>query len=234
MSPPGLVQLPDRPESVDTHLETMGGSNAALSLRTAGNVCKPGAPSFPQMRQRLRRGWRICVRHGRSARLPAGLASLAVLLAACNTAPKPKTITMAALESAPSAPTAGIERLIVSDPLALQEMCTPLGRRLGLVQVRCRSDWIRLARAVPQIGPCPDLRHGMLVGLACWAGTPVDGHWPLRIDAVRVHDGAGLVEADFHGGSYLPDGTTFLEIAHVAGMSAVLAVDINGTTFYPE
>ena len=39
---------------------------------------------------------------------------------------------------------------------------------------------------------------------------------------------------DFEGGSFLPDGTTFLEAAQYDGLAAVLIVDVNGTRFYPE
>jgi hypothetical protein len=74
----------------------------------------------------------------------------------------------------------------------------------------------------------------MVVGLACWAGTPLDGQWPIDIACVRVHGGAGIVQARFIGGTFQPDGTAVLVTAHVPGLAAVLAADVNGTTFCPE
>jgi hypothetical protein len=123
---------------------------------------------------------------------------------------------------------------VVADPLPLRELCIPLGPRLGLIQIRSARQWDLLARAAPQLGQCPDFSRGILVGLICWAGTPLDGHWPIRLDSVQVRDGAGLVHADFRGGTYLPDGVAFLEIAHVPGLATVLVVNVNGATFYPE
>jgi hypothetical protein len=49
-----------------------------------------------------------------------------------------------------------------------------------------------------------------------------------------VTDGGGLVNATFAAGSYLPDGTGYAETAYVDGLYAVLVVDVNGTSFYPE
>jgi hypothetical protein len=170
---------------------------------------------------------------------PAGLGGAVCLvllpwLSACSSLSAPQTITLATLENAPPAATTEGRRVIVSDTTALRDMCTPLGPRLGLLQVRSAAQWARLVRAAPQIGPAPDFGTGIFIGIACWAGTPVDGHWPIHIDTVRVHDGAGLVTGAFEGGSYLPDGTAVLETAHVKGLMAVLAVDLNGTTFYPR
>ncbi len=74
----------------------------------------------------------------------------------------------------------------------------------------------------------------MLVGIACWAGTPIDGGWPIQLETVRVQSGGGLLNAKFNGGSYLPDGTARLETDYVKGLATVLVVDIDGTSFYPE
>jgi len=116
---------------------------------------------------------------------------------------------------------------------AVRELCTPLGSRLGLLQIRSPGEWERLASAVPAIGQPPDLRRGMLVGLVCWAGTPADGHWPVRIDAIRACGGDGIVEASFLGGSYLPDGTGFIETAYADGVHRVLAIEVDGVVFRP-
>lgn len=143
-------------------------------------------------------------------------------------------ITMDTLENAPPVATTAVQHAVIADPTALRELCTPLGPRLGLIQVRSVAEWTRLTRLAPHLGPPPDFRTGMLIGLASWAGTPLDGRWPVHINKVRVHDGAGLVTGAFEGGSYLPDGTAVMETAHVQGLAAVLAVDLNGTTFYPR
>lgn len=156
------------------------------------------------------------------------------LLCACTATTGSRTVTMATLEDAPTSPLERPEQRVVADPQVLRELCTPLGPRLGLLQVRCQADWRRLANAAGPIGACPDLREGIVLGLACWAGTPIDGQWPVHIQAVRVCEGGGLVQADFETGSYLPDGTARLETAHVKGLGTVLAVDVNGTMFYPK
>jgi len=186
--------------------------------------------------QRVRTGAGLCktspVRRVRW--LSVVVAAAALLQGACDTLPPTRTITLSALENAPPRPASADERIMVPDAEALMRLCTPLGPRLGLLQVRSSEEWDRLAQIVPWLGHCPDLRHGILIGLACWAGTPVDGQWPIRIDSVQVTEGAGLVRACFHSGSYLPDGVAYLEIAHVKGLAAVLVVDVDGTTFYPD
>ena len=187
-------------------------------VRTGRTLCKPPARRGPD-NQPLRLLLTVVV---------------ALMLPACRSVSAPRTITLAALEQAPTATATTYEHVVVANPQPLRALCTPLGPRLGLVQIRSAQQWALLAQAAPHLRPCPDLRRGILVGLVCWAGTPVDGHWPIRIDGVQVREGAGLVRADFRGGTYLPDGVTFLETAHVPGLAVVLAVDVNGATFYPE
>ncbi len=123
---------------------------------------------------------------------------------------------------------------MVSDAAPLRALCTPLGPRLGLIQVRSATEWEQLARALPQVVHQPGYRTGTLIGLVCWAGTPVDGRWPVHIDRIRAQDGAVHLHADFRPGTYLPDGTARLETAHLGGSATVLAVDVNGTTFFPD
>jgi hypothetical protein len=125
-------------------------------------------------------------------------------------------------------------RTVVGDSRALQDVCTPLGPRLGLLQVRSPDQWNRLARILRLTRPCPDFGRGTLVGIVSWAGAPLDGAWPVRLDSVQVADGGGLVNATFSTGSYLPDGTAYAETAFVQDLQAVLVVNVNGTTFYPE
>lgn len=166
--------------------------------------------------------------------LALGLILAAGLGTGCRPAAAPRTITVAALEGAPPAPKTAQRRLIIADAAALRRVCYPLGSRLGLLQIRSAKEWERVARELPQLGPCPDLTRGAVVGLACWTGTPVSGGWPVTLAAIRVHEGAGLVEGDFHAGTYLPDGVAYVETAHVHGLRTVLIVDVSGTTFYPD
>ena len=117
---------------------------------------------------------------------------------------------------------------------ALGDAFRPLGARLGLVQVNSAEQWARLARLAPGLGPCPDLSGGSVVGLASTIGMPLNGRWPIHVQSVRAHEGAGLLVARFDGGSYLPDGTAYLETMYVPDLATVLVVEVNGVRFYPE
>jgi hypothetical protein len=175
-------------------------------------------------------------RVGKQTRRPGPLTASAVLLALLAggcTGPAPRTISAAALESAPPRRPDGAQRCIVTQASALRHLYQPLARRFGLIQIRTPKDWEVLASVAPVRGPCPDLSRGTLVGLLSETGTPLDGEWPLRWYAVRVHDGAGLLEASFHAGSFLPDGATYLETAYVPDLLAVLVVSVDGTWYYP-
>lgn len=170
-------------------------------------------------------------------RQQAYLAAVAMLLgalSACNALHVQRTISLHTLEAAPATRPRATRRHIVSDPAALRPLYRPLGRRLGLIHVCDQDDWEQLARATPQIGHCPNLRRGIVVGLVSEAGTPLDGGWPFRWKAIRLHKGAGLIEADFNAGNYLPDGTTWLETAYVEGLKRVLVVSVDGSRHYPS
>ena len=184
--------------------------------------CKP-----PNVPRRSRRAGR------RQAALLACATALLALLA-CSMHRVPQTVTVHSLETAPSMRPRETRRAIVAESTSLHDLCSPLGGRLGLIQVRSARDWSRLARVVPQLGPCPDFSRGMIVGLASWTGLPVDGEWPICLESVRLRHGAGLVAARFHSGSYLPDGTTYVETAFVENLNAVLILDVNGVRFYPD
>jgi len=162
-----------------------------------------------------------------------GLAAL-LLLPGCLLPPPTKTVTLSALEAAPATPLPGSQRLVASDSPALRSLCTPLGPRLGLLQVRNAADWRLYREVVPTAEKCPNLQRGSIVGIVCWAGTPLDGKWPVRVDAVKVEEGGGLLKARFHGGTYQPDGIAYLETGYVPGLRSVLVVSVNGTSFYPQ
>ena len=155
------------------------------------------------------------------------------LLVGCVGSLTPKTVSLQALEQAPPAAAQPVAHAVVASADTLRGLCTPLGPRLGLIQIRSVAEWTRLARAAGLVQACPDLRRGMLVGLLCWAGTPVDGGAPIRIRSVHTKDGGGLLRAQFAGGSYLPDGTAYLDTEFVPDLNSVLAVDVNGTLFAP-
>ncbi len=125
-------------------------------------------------------------------------------------------------------------RLTVTDSEAVWTLCTPLGSRLGLLQVRDAEAWERVGAAVPALGERPDMRRGIVIGLMYRAGTPANGRWPARIEGVRSCDGAGIVEASFAGGSYLPDGTGLLEVVYVSGVDRILAVEVDGVIFLAD
>lgn len=152
---------------------------------------------------------------------------------ACTWHPPRRTISLQTLITAPTLERLPTRQYIAADPAALRPLSQSLGGRITLIQVCNRHDWELLGQAVGHIGPCPDFQRGIVVGLVCQAGTPLDGRWPFGWEAVRVHEGAGLLEASFAGGSYLADGTTYVETAYVEGLSAVLVVAIDGNRFYP-
>lgn len=176
------------------------------------------------------RACRIRIRHGK---LWAGLAGLLVA-SACGTRPHPRTVSVHALETAQAVEPSTIQRAIVSDAAELDEWCYPLGRRMALVQVRSPEQWALLRRVAPELRGRPDLTRGIVIGLISRAGLPLNGIWPIRLKTVRVHEGAGFVVARFDGGSFLPDGTTYIETAQINGLSAVLMVEVNATRFYPQ
>jgi hypothetical protein len=155
-------------------------------------------------------------------------------LTACSRVTNRRVVTVASLESASPVEVDDRVRAVIRDVERLRPLCVALGPRLGLVEVRSPADWEVLQQVVPGLGPCPDLSTGMVVGVVSWAGMPVNGGWPIRMESVRVRFGGGLVNAHFEPGSYLPDGSGYLETAYVEGLQTVLLVDVDGTAFYPE
>ena len=154
-------------------------------------------------------------------------------LSACGVRPGVQTITVQALEDAPTARPRFVRRAIVSPAAEWQSCYYALGPRLGLVQIRSEHDWENLRTAAPEIGPCPDFNQGIVVGLVSHAGLPVNGRWPIHLDTIRICRGAGFATGEFEGGTYLPDGTTYLEVAQFSELRSVLMVEIDGTRFYP-
>jgi hypothetical protein len=141
------------------------------------------------------------------------------------------TVSLTDLETSPARLPTGIQRGFIEDPADLESLVYPLGRRLGLLEVRDAQQWRLLAQAVPGLGECPDLSRGGLVGLVSLGGTPIAGGPPFRLKAVRVHRGAGLIEVQFNSGTYLPDGSSYFEMAYVNGLRSVLVVNVDGLEY---
>jgi len=172
-------------------------------------------------------------RHALATTLLTGVVGLANL-SACDLRPHARTITVRALETAAAVTPHATRRAILSDRRELDDLYCPLNQRLGLLQVRSAKGWEALRRCAPELGPAPDFSRGIVIGLASHAGLPLNGTWPIHLETIRVHEGAGFVIARFEGGSFLPDGTTYLETAHVEGLAAVLMLEVDGTRFYPK
>ena len=184
--------------------------------------CKQLAHPSQAARRRAVRGLLVLILSG------------AGVLSACGTHARARVVSVRALEAAPPIEPTVTRRALVSDPAQLRELCFPLGRRLGLVQIRSAEQWATLQRCAPELGPPPDFDEGIVVGLASHAGLPLDGTWPIHLQSVRIHQGAGFATGRFEGGSFLPDGTTYLETAQFDGLGAVLMVEVNGARFYPD
>lgn len=166
-------------------------------------------------------------------------------LFACSTLPGPRGISLVALEQAEAVEPARVERWRVADADLLAPVSTPLGPRMMLVELRSAADWRRFVDAlgVSPTSPAahaaesdlvaPDFSRGMVVGVVSRLGEPLADDWPVSVDSVRSHDGAGFLAVRFAPGNYRPDGAAFAETAFVEGLAAVLAVEINGDRFYP-
>lgn len=175
------------------------------------------------------------IRRGPKALRAAAACVAAVLLTGCASRPRAAPVPIENFHAAAARPLTDRQCTIVSDPAALAPLCTPLGSpRLALVTVRSNAEWRRFCRATRDLGPAPDFRTGIVVGLVSRTGTRIDGRWPLELTAVRQCGPAGLLEGRFLPGTYLPDETPYVETAFAAGVTDVVAVDVNGDEFYPN
>lgn len=157
-----------------------------------------------------------------------------LLLAGCRAAMPPLTISVDALECAPPVIPIDSIQSIAADSDRLRRLWKPLGTRVGLVQIRTPQQWREFQAVAPEAGRCPDLSSGAVVAIVNCSGTPLSGEWPIELASVRVHNGAGFVSAEFRGGTYLPDGTAYVEMVQVPGLAEVLMVDVNGVRFYTD
>gem|GEM_PF-1120490 len=164
----------------------------------------------------------------RNALVLAASAALIGLTACAPAALGPRRIvSLAELESSPPRAPAGLLCRAVDEPIALQPLIHPLGRRLWFLEVTNVEQWRQLAQAVPEVGPCPDFRRGTVIGVVS-RGTRLDGAAPFWLQTIRVHNGAGLVELSFNPGTYLADGSAYLEMTYVTGLRNVLVVNVDG------
>ena len=183
--------------------------------------CKLLELTSARMRRRIR-SWSLAAVIGLGA------------LSACGTHPRGRAISVCSLETASTSPPIATQRTLVSDTADLEHLYYPLGRRLGLFQIKTTDEWEALCRHAPELGPSPDFSRGIVVGMASRVGMPLDGTWPIHLQSMRIHEHAGFAIARFEGGSFLPDGTTYLETAQFDGLAVVLMVEVNGLRFYPE
>ena len=142
-----------------------------------------------------------------------------------------RCVSMDALEQGEPVVPRTVWRTIISDADSLEALRSPLGQRLSLLEIRSPAEWERLRHCAAEIGPAPDFRQGIVVGLMSHTGIPVNGDWPIELDCVIVHEGAGFAVGSFHGGTFLADDTTYVEMTQIRGLRAVLMVDVNGIRY---
>lgn len=121
----------------------------------------------------------------------------------------------------------------LSELESLGGLYTPLGPRLGLIQVHSGDEWRRLSQVAPWLPVEPNWGNGSYVGLVSYAGQPIDGEPPVKLRYVRIFEGAGLVMGEFSSGSYLPDGSAYLTGTYVPGLKHVLLVEISDVRYRP-
>lgn len=158
---------------------------------------------------------------------------LCMVACGCQPAVRVHLVSRKALESAEPITPEAVRRYRLRDVAALTPLYQPLGQRVGLLLIRNREEWRTFAAATGATGPMPDFRAGPLVGLVTLCGTPLGEEWPLVIEAVRLFDQAGMIEAKFNGGCFHCDGAAQATIAQVPDLKAVLLVRIDGVSFYP-
>lgn len=161
----------------------------------------------------------------------AALCASAAAVSSCSHRARIIEVRLESLEAAERVVPQAVYRAAVENPDPLERLGAPLGRRLSLLQVRSAAEWASLRRAAPSLGAAPDFSRGSVVAIVCRAGQPLSHDWPIEIQDVRIHDGAGLVQAHFEAGTYLPDGTTVIEAVFVPGLAGVLVADVDGTRY---
>ena len=185
-----------------------------MRVRLPGLSCKPAA------------------RRARLAPLVLLGALAGVAFAGCHTRTATPTTDWTALDLGSQVTPRRLHRAALGDPAGLAPLHRPLSARLGVVVVRNADDWQTLADAIPDIGPCPDLTGGAVIGLVTRTGTPVDGGWPVQVTGARQAGRAGVVQVSSRGGAYLSTGIVYVEVIYVPGPQKVVAVDLDGWRQY--
>lgn len=196
---------------------------AQLAGRYGDTTCRPSTWSIIQLRfARFRYCWLL------------GLAGVLLPLSgvSCGSSHGPR-LTTQELTAAPVAPMEVPQFGPLSDIPSLGSIYTPLGPRLGLVQVSTAREWQRLRAAAPWLLDEPHWETGSFVGMVSHAGQPLDDDPPIKLRYVRVLEGAGLVLGDFSSGSYLPDGSAYLTGTYVSGLKQVLLIEISDVRYRP-
>lgn len=161
------------------------------------------------------------------------LIQLAALAAPACVDSRAARVSAARLEQALPVPTRNVQRSLVADPERLLSLSAPLARRLALIEVHDDRVWQALRAAAPGLRGAPDFRRSAVVGLIALAGQRVDRRWPIHLQVAQVSDGAALISGSFEGGAYQPNGVMFVEVAEIAAFRRVVAVDVNGTRYFP-
>ena len=161
-------------------------------------------------------------------------ATVLLQISACTLSAPTRTISLSDLESAPLVPVERLGRTIVADVDATEAMYTSLAPRLGIYRVLTPEQWRAFQGAARISAPVISSGRGTIIGIVSRAGRPLAGGWPIRVEQVRVVDGAALVTARFASGSYLPDGLSYVDTVYVDEPIVVLALEINDVRYYPQ
>src|SRR5260370_646487 len=137
-----------------------------------GRDWKSSRPGWPGRRKQGR--VRVIFAGCKRAAL-AGVALLAPAIASCSASIHTLHVSEPVLEVAPEAVTRELGRALVTNPAPIERLYQPLGQRMGLCQIRTNADWDLLRRAIPQLGPSPDLSRGIAIAVISRAGQPLSG-----------------------------------------------------------
>lgn len=81
----------------------------------------------------------------------------------------------------------------------------------------------------------PDFETGALIGIIAAVGEQMGDRWPIAVETIRLHQGAGWIKARFRAGTYFPLRTAaYCDLVYVSGLKEVLAVEINRRTFLAQ
>lgn len=115
----------------------------------------------------------------------------------------------------------------LTEPERLQPRSARINERVAVLIIRSARDWDELHRAAPAIGDCPDLHAGLVAGLVCSAGTPLEGGWPLRLWTEPDGVGQARLVADWTPGTYFADGATCVLLLQLPGVQTIAGVELD-------